>query len=110
MLSDNRHVLLVALAVLALLGLVAVVRGTRRQVHEAQRALHSGAAAMSLAGRSVFTGAAIVGVQWAVVTYSDPRSAVFWVALGVPALLASYTLTRAFTVSTTVVHRGGGRR
>jgi phosphoglycolate phosphatase-like HAD superfamily hydrolase len=29
----------------------------------------------------------IVAVQWAVVTYADPRSAVFWVALAVPALL-----------------------
>jgi apolipoprotein N-acyltransferase len=107
--SDPRHLALAVLGVLALLGLVAVVRSTRTQAHEAARALHTGAAAVSLAGRSIITGALIVGVQWLVISHSDVRSTAYWVVLAVPAALAGYTLTRAFTV-TTIVHRGGGRQ
>jgi hypothetical protein len=103
----DRQVLLVGLGVLALIGLVAVLRATRHQAHEAARALHSGAAAVSLAGRSLVTGAVIVGVQWLVLTRVDVHEVVYWAVLAVPAWLAGYTLTRAFTI-TTVVHRGGG--
>jgi len=106
---DNRHVMLAGLAVLALLGLVSVVRSTRKQAYEAARALHTGAAAVNLAGRSLLTGALIVGAQWLVISHVDQRSAAYWLALAVPAALAGYTLTRAFTI-TTLTHRGGGWR
>jgi hypothetical protein len=104
---NDRQLLLVGLGVLALIGLLAVLRATRHQAHEAARALHSGAAAVSLAGRSLVTGAMIVGAQWLVITRADVHGVVYWLALGLPAWLAGYTLTRAFTI-TTVVHRGGG--
>jgi len=107
--TDNRYLLLAGLGVLALLGLVSVVRSTRKQAHEAARALHTGAAAVSLAGRSLVTGGLIVGVQWLVITHVDQRSAAYWLALAVPAALAGYALTRAFTI-TTLTHRGGGWR
>jgi ABC-type transport system involved in cytochrome c biogenesis permease subunit len=107
--TDPRHLALVVLGGLALLGVLAVVRSTRKQAHEAARALHSSAAAVSLAGRSIVTGGLILGVQWLVITHAEVRSTAYWVALGLPAVLAGYTLVRACTV-TTIVHRGGGRR
>lgn len=106
---DDRHIMLAALGGLALIGLIAVLRSTRTQAHEAVRALHTGAAAVSLAGRSIVTGALILGGQWFVITHTDMRSAAYWIAPGLPAVLAGYTLTRAFTV-TAIVRRGGGRR
>ena len=105
---DNRQTLLLGLGVLAVIGLIAVLRATRHQAHEAARALHTGATAVGLAGRSLVTGAVILGVQWAVITHARPDQVVYWVALGLPAVLAGYTLTRAFTLTTTVVHRSGG--
>src|SRR5262249_14265788 len=105
---DPRYVLLAVLGFLALLAVVAVGRGTRRQVHEATRVLYSGAAAVSLAGRSLVTAAVIVGVQWTAITFF-PHSVVFWVMLGVPAMWAGYGMARAFTVATVAPRRGGGR-
>ena len=109
MATDDRYVMVAMLAVLALLGLVAVVRGTRRQVHETAQTVQAGAGAVNVAGQTLVSGAVIAGVQWAVVTTADPRDAVFWVVLGVPAVLAGYTLTRAVTVPPTIAHRRGGR-
>lgn len=107
--TEGPHIALGMLAVLAVLGLIAVVRSTRKQAHEAARVLHSRAIAVSLAGRSLLTGAVIVGVQWFVITHTTAHQAGYWVALAVPAWLAGYTLTRAFTI-TTIAHRGGGWR
>ena len=55
-------------------------------------------------GRALGTTVVIVGVQWAVLTYTDdPRS---WaVVLGVPALFAGSAVARMFSV-TEIVHGG----
>jgi hypothetical protein len=53
-----------------------------------------------------------MGAQWLVFTHPGNATLV-WVVLAVPALLAGYTLTRAFTVTTDAPRRRGrhsGRR
>jgi len=74
--TDGRHIALGLLAVLAVLGLIAVVRSTRKQSHEAVRALRS--RAVGLVGRSLLTGAVIVGVQWFVITHTTAHQAEYW--------------------------------
>ncbi len=61
-------------------------------------------AAAVLAGASV-----LAGVQWMAFTYPDAHWLVRVAALGLPALFASYTLTRALTVTTVDTRRGGRR-
>jgi hypothetical protein len=107
--TDGRHIALAVLVVLAVLGVIAVVRSTRRQSHEAVRTLYCAGAPVGLAGRSLLTGALIVGVQWLVITHTTAHQVGYWVTLAVPAWLAGYTITRWFTV-TTIAGRGGGWR
>jgi hypothetical protein len=94
-----------------LLVLLFVWRSGSRRARAAAEAARSGARLMSLAGRVLFTAGVIVGVQWVVIA----RGGTGWVllaVLGVPALFASYALTRALTVTTQDAprRRGGGRR
>jgi apolipoprotein N-acyltransferase len=56
-----------------------------------------GTRAVSLIGRVLTTTLVIVGVQWLVISHPTNQT-LLWVVLGVPALLASYTLTKALTV------------
>jgi hypothetical protein len=66
---------------------------------------------LSLTGRVLFTAGVIVGIQWLVITRPAVNGWAVLTALGLPALFASYALTRALTV--TVVDLGrkrGGRR
>jgi hypothetical protein len=70
---------------------------------------------VAVAGRVLLAAAVIAGAQWAVITYWSGNTTLVWVMLGVPALLAGYTLADALTGSTglgTNSHRrrGGGRR
>ncbi|AXX28613.1 hypothetical protein KCV87_14025 [Actinosynnema pretiosum subsp. pretiosum] len=81
-----------------LLALVTVWRaGSRRGKAVAERT-RSGVRLLSLTGRVVGTAGAIVGAQWVVILYGR-ESAALWVALGLPALFAGYTLTKALTVT-----------
>jgi hypothetical protein len=43
------------------------------------------------------TALVIVGVQWLVITHPSNHT-LLWVVLGIPALLAAYTFTKALTV------------
>lgn len=101
--------------VMAGVGVLAVVlfvwRSGARRARAAAAAARGGARLMSLVGRVAFTAGVIVGVQWVVITHR-PGGWLLLAVLGVPALFASYTLTRALTVSTHDVphRRGGGRR
>jgi hypothetical protein len=90
----------------ALLVLLWVWRTSARRAKAAAEAARSGARLMSLAGRVAFTAGLIAGVQWVVLTHAPE----LWLTLVV--LFASYTLTRALTVTTqdTPRRRGGGRR
>jgi hypothetical protein len=69
---------------------------------------------VAVAGRVLLTAAVIVGIQWAVITYWPQNTTLVWVVLGVPALLAGYTLADALTGSTGLGsgqrRRSGGRR
>jgi hypothetical protein len=70
----------------------------------------SGARLVSLAGRVLFNAGLIVAVQWVVITHGGNGWLLFAV-LGVPALFASYALTRALTITTSEMpRRRGGRR
>ncbi|MQA12468.1 MAG: hypothetical protein GEU98_28870 [Pseudonocardiaceae bacterium] len=94
-----------------LLALLIVWRAGARRARAAADAARSGARLMSLAGRVLFNAALIVAVQWVVITYQSDR----WLTLavlGLPALFASYALTRALTGTAvdTPRRRGGGRR
>lgn len=92
-----------------LLSLLLVWRSGARRARAA--AARSGARLLSLFGRVLFTAGLIVGVQWLVITRPDGNPWLLLAALGLPALFASYTLTRALTVTTvdTPNKRGGHR-
>ncbi|ALG10321.1 hypothetical protein [Kibdelosporangium phytohabitans] len=89
----------------ALLVLFMVWRASSRRAKAAAEAARSGARFVSLAGRVLFTAGLIVGAQWLVITQAGTGWLLLAV-LGVPALFASYTVTRALTVSTRDMPRG----
>jgi hypothetical protein len=99
--------------VLAGLGVVLVLllvwRARARRARAAADAARMGTRLVSLAGRLVVNAALIVTVQWVVIVYRGPS----WllVVLGLPAVFAANTLTRALTVTTIDVprRRGGDR-
>lgn len=95
-------------------GLVALVTVWRATAHAARRAAETtraGARLMSLAGRVLVTAAVIGGAQWVILTHAAGNATLLAVTLGLPALLAGYTLTRALTVTTSdLPRRRGGRR
>jgi hypothetical protein len=99
--------------ILSGLGVLMVVAGAWRvRVRRARRAADvlARVRALSLAGRVAVTAGVIVAVQWFVITHpANPW--VLLAVLGLPALFASYALTRALTVTTVdAPHRRGGRR
>jgi uncharacterized membrane protein len=95
----------------AVVALLTVWRISVRAARRAADTARAGVRLMSLAGRVVVTAAVIVGVQWVVLTHAAGNVTLVAVVLGVPALLAGYTLTRAMTVTAldTPRHRGGRR-
>lgn len=101
--------IMAGLGVLFILG--SVWRAGARRARATAEAARSGARLASLAGRVLFMAGLIVGVQWVVITYGG-RGWLLLGALGVPALFAAYSLTRALTITTHDMprHRGGGRR
>jgi hypothetical protein len=93
-----------------LLVLFLIWRWSARRARAAADAARAGARLLSLAGRVVFTAALIVAVQWVVISYPGSKWLLLAV-LGMPALFASYTLTRSLTVTTVdTPRRRGGRR
>lgn len=66
---------------------------------------------LSLFGRVLFTAVLIVAVQWIVITVAASNRGLMLAVLGIPALFAALTLTRALTVTTMDGRRTrGGRR
>jgi hypothetical protein len=94
-----------------LLVLLWVWRAGARRAKAAAEAARSSARLVSLFGRVSFTAGLIAGIQWVVLTHG-PELWLTLVVLGLPALFASYTLTRALTITTHDMprRRGGGRR
>jgi hypothetical protein len=105
---------LTATQVLAGLGVLLVLllvwRAGARRARAAADAARGGARFLSLAGRVLFNAGLIVAVQWVVISQGGSGWLLLAV-LGLPALFASYALTRALTVTTSESRRrGGGRR
>jgi len=99
-------------AALAALALLAVsVWWSRRSVRRAraQAAGVAGGRVRSLAGRTVVGAVVISGGQWVALAHPWSSAVVKAVALVVPALVSSWVLVRALTV-TTVDDRRGRRR
>ncbi|MEV5721537.1 hypothetical protein AB0L41_47430 [Amycolatopsis mediterranei] len=92
-----------------LLVLFWVWRTGSRRAKAAAEAARSGARFVSLAGRVLFNAGLIVAVQWVVIAHPGSPWLLFAV-LGLPALFASYALTRAMTVTTVDTSKRGGRR
>ncbi len=92
-----------------LLVLFWVWRAGARRAKAAAEAARSGARFVSLAGRVLFNAGLIVAVQWVVIAHPGSPWLLFAV-LGLPALFASYALTRAMTVTTVDTSKRGGRR
>ena len=70
---------------------------------------------VAVVGRVLLAAAVIASTQWLVIHYLASNVTLVWVALGVPALLAGYTLADALTGSIGLgsslrKRRGGGRR
>lgn len=92
-----------------LLVLLWVWRAGSRRAKAAAEAARSGARLVSLVGRVLFNAGLIVAVQWVVIAHPGSPWLLFAV-LGLPALFASYALTRAMTVTTVDTSKRGGRR
>ncbi|WIY01267.1 hypothetical protein QRX60_45785 [Amycolatopsis mongoliensis] len=86
-----------------------VWRAGSRRAKAAAESARSGARLVSLAGRVLFNAGLIVAVQWVVIAHPGSPWLLFAV-LGLPALFASYALTRAMTVTTVDTSKRGGRR
>lgn len=90
-----------------------VWRSGVRRARAAAETARTGARLVSLAGRVVVGAAVLTGVQWMALTYPGAPWTVRVAALGLPALVSSYTLVRALTVTTVDIRREtrrGGRR
>ena len=86
------------MAAFAVLTVAVKARAAVRRAHAAADIARVGTSAVSLLGRMLTTALVIVGAQWLVITHPSNQT-LLWVALGLPALLASYTLTKALTVT-----------
>lgn len=94
----------------ALLILLFIWRWSVRRARAAADAARAGARLLSLAGRVLFTAGLIVAIQWVVIMHPDSKWLLLAV-LGLPALFASFAVTRALTVTTVdTPRRRGGRR
>lgn len=99
--------ILLALAVLAVIGVVASIGAGRRQARRAQKGMREATRMTGAAFRALVTAAAIVGVQYAVLTHWDEAVAVL-LALSLPALFAGASLARLLAVTEVVPTSGKG--
>lgn len=95
---NGGELFLAGMAAFALLVVVVRAQSGVRRARAAADIARVGTSAVSLVGRVLTTALVIVGVQWLMITHPSNQT-LLWVALGLPALLASYTLTRALTVT-----------
>src|SRR5689334_19406345 len=82
-----------------LVSLFMIWRLGARRAKLAAKAARSSVRLLSLGGRVLVTAGLIVGVQWVVISYASANRWLLLAVLGLPALLASYTLTRALIVT-----------
>ena len=65
---------------------------------------------VAVAGRVLLAAAVIAGIQWATIHFWPDNLTLVWVVLGVPALLAGYTLADALMGTTGLGSTNGGHR
>jgi uncharacterized oligopeptide transporter (OPT) family protein len=105
---NQTQAVLVGLVVLAGLGVLAAFRSGARSAYRVARQTQEVTRMGGNLARALGTTVVIVGMQWAVVTFTtDPRA--WGVALGVPALFAGSVIARLFSV-TELVHTSKGTR
>jgi hypothetical protein len=105
---NQTQAVLVGLVILAGLGVLAAFRSGARSAYRVARQTQEVTRMGGNLARALGTTAVIVGMQWAVVTFtSDPRA--WGVALGVPALFAGSAIARLFSV-TELLHASKGAR
>jgi hypothetical protein len=111
MTASHLDPLLVVVVALAGLGALVAFRSGARGAYKVARQTQEVTRMGGNLGRALGTTVVIVGVQWAVVSFTaDPRA--WGVAFGVPALFAGAAIARMFSV-TELVHtpdHKGGRR
>jgi uncharacterized oligopeptide transporter (OPT) family protein len=105
---NQTQAVLVGLVVLAGLGVLAAFRSGARSAYRVARQTQEVTRMGGNLARALGTTVVIVGMQWAVVTFtSDPRA--WGMALGVPALIAGSAIARLFSV-TELLHTSKGTR
>ena len=105
---SQTQAVLVGLVVLAGLGVLAAFRSGARGAYRVARQTQEVTRMGGNLARALGTTVVIVGMQWAVVTFtSDPLA--WGVALGVPALFTGAAIARMFSV-TELVHGSKGTR
>lgn len=98
--------LLIALGVLAGVGVLAGLSYARTATRGAARGVRQATSAIGSLVRTIVAAAVITGIQWAIVAnVHDWR--VLLPVLAAPALLAGRTVARLFAVSEFVTVRGG---
>ncbi len=109
--ASHINPLLVMLVALAGLGALVAFRSGARSAYKVARHTQQVTRMGGNLGRALGTAVVIVGVQWAVVSFTtDPRA--WGVVFGVPALFAGAAIARLFSV-TELLHapeRKRGRR
>ena len=111
MTSSHIDPLLVVLVMLAGLGALVAFRSGARSAYKVARHTQQITRMSGNLSRALGTAVVIVGVQWAVVSFTtDPRA--WGVVLGVPALFAGAAIARMFSVTELVYapERRGDRR
>jgi apolipoprotein N-acyltransferase len=94
---NGAELFLGGMAAFALIAITVKGQTGIQRAREAADIARVGTSAVSLIGRVLTTGLVILGVQWLVITHPFNQT-LLWVVLGLPALLASYTLTKALTI------------
>jgi hypothetical protein len=106
---NQTQAVLVGLVILAGLGVLAAFRSGARSAYRVARQTQEVTRMGGNLARALGTTAVIVGMQWAVVTFtSDPRA--WGMALGIPALFAGSAIARMFSVIELVHASKGARR
>ncbi|SFR18760.1 hypothetical protein SAMN04488564_104913 [Lentzea waywayandensis] len=99
--------------ILAVVGVVVVLlwvwRASVRRAKATANAARAGARLLSLTGRVLVIAGVIVGVQWLVIAHRGD-TVLLLVVLGLPALFAAYTLTKALTITSYESSRSRGDR
>ncbi|MGH3793377.1 MAG: hypothetical protein ACRDSP_00655 [Pseudonocardiaceae bacterium] len=98
------------MAALGVLSVVVKAKVNARRTAVAAEITRVGTSTVSLLGRVLVTAVMIVGVQWLVITHPGNRTLLV-VVLAFPALVTSFTLVKALTVTEIRRSRSrGGRR